>query len=816
MKVSEEVVLSAKPGIRDQDLRMELVDYGSTCGKTASIELPQEDGVRDQNLKLELIPIGTPTNTAAVTLPQKDGVRDQDLKLEFVPVGCDAGGLAYCTCFPGTVSGVGNWGDFNHQFSQSFNDSYARSTPSYRPRSYWSKYSFKDRRTYFHGSCSHIHTNGWFTFNQQSVGNGSTTDPAWSESWNDKTTRTQYWMQNTNSTIKQRGNQFYGTPWFLGSDLEMNYSMHFDVQHGFDSNDVGVWVGPSFFKFDDSRVGLSDSRDTRNYQTDRDDNERYVGGGFSGFGYKSTEFNQLNNITLDGEDLDITHIMQMCDFFSPADLIIDGTILNENTSGYSSIKHGWNDPSNWSSSTYNTWDGLGTANHLVKSVWSEKVETKKWHNETDAYIVGNTRKMSSTETDAPTEAYQLVTPDEGFLGYEEMRHWRLTPVSHNSYCFVIHLGIHYPKRYEARGFSITQNNGTIDDGNNLSNRKEVNAVQLLDPDNFSVGWGLYLVGCEQVYGPFSVSGHLTKYFEEVPSDMWRGHENEAGNYVNHALKEKLLLSDNEDDVKFLEDFIKDINKSPQEVSFTQVEPRKELEDDIFQSEYYDYQPNGDDANDNQQYKWAKHTQYYDSDWLGDRPFTLSVQKARCELMPPTTFPYLRIWVYAIPDPSGDDYMKSGSFVRMDWSFTNEKWQGQQEPPTTNLRKYKDRGYEDTPVPEDKLSKMTLEYKDEKWIFEYKKGEGKIIEHNGHSGWGYYGDNKEYYNHYYELRYTDRSEAPLPDSIEITEERASPLGGWYADGDTDTPMLFRISGIDPDCSASEDPDICPPLIARHKE
>lgn len=791
MKVSEEVILPEKPGIRDQDLRMELVDYGSTCGKTASIELPRTLGVRDQPLKLELSAIGTPTNIAAVILPKKPGIRDQDLKLELVPIGCDSGGLSYCTCFVGTVSGVGNWGDFNHSYSQSFSESWTEGPPSYG-NSYWSSYSLTTSKTYSHSSTSHIKTTDWLLFN--STDNGSFSDASGSGSYSNPGSD-EYWMRNTQSVIRQRGNQFYGNPWFLGTDLELNYSLNFNVQLT-KNLDNGLFIGNSYFL--NKRIGLSDER---KYQTDYNRNERYLGGGFSGT--RSAVLSSQNKITLDDENLDFTSFISTCDFFSPADLIIDGVTLDEDTTGYSSIKHGFMGYGNGLGSSYRTWDGLAQSQGIKSSSGSEVISTMKKVWPSDDWVPGPTNTWSGNVKDMPDDAYWIA---DGFIENNG-----LVPVSHNSYCFVLHLGIHIPHKYEAEdSVARPQTNGTIDDAD-LFAKMSVNYTQVPDPDNFSVGWGLYVVGCEQVYGPFSVSGHLTKYYEEVPDTYYRSLKNDSGAYVKHELKEKILLSDNEDDIDILETLIEDFNKSPQETAFTQVQPRKELGGmPIFQSQHYDFESIGGTPT---RYKWAVHTKFYDTDWLGDQPFNFSAPKKRCEHMPPDTCPNLRLWVYAL-DADGATYPRGG-VVRMDWSFTNQQWQAQHENPATFLERWKDGSYIDTPVPEDLLSSITLKLDDDEWVFTYVNGGNKTFNHNTDR----YGRDFEYNNHFYNLRDDDNAPAPLPlsrDLKEKKEDRASPIGNWHLDGDKDKAKLFKISDIDPDCDTPFDSDLCPPLIARHKE
>ena len=147
MKVSGKITLPQKNGVRDSDIVLQLVDYGSTCGDVATVELPEKAGIREHPLPLELTAIGTPPAIGKVTLSKKAGVREHDLPMELTSIGCAGGGISWCTCFPGKISGEADFSEYEWELELTLDGQENPAAPPFTNQYYVSHRSSRETRT---------------------------------------------------------------------------------------------------------------------------------------------------------------------------------------------------------------------------------------------------------------------------------------------------------------------------------------------------------------------------------------------------------------------------------------------------------------------------------------------------------------------------------------------------------------------------------------------------------------------------------------------------------------------------------------------
>lgn len=735
MRFSSKVELPKVDGIRERPIVMELLDYSSTCGVFAKIEFPRDEGIRERSIPLELTVASLPESFAKIELPREDGIRERSIPMELVPIG-GCGGLSWCTCFSANISGSANFGDFYVNKSLTQTDIGGSDMNDYPKPSDWRSLGYNESNTT---------TYSWW----RSTFFFPETLAHWQEpgnSFNNKIL-----VVPTTASVQQRGNYFYGSPWWLGSEKDvMNRGFHpiWYTEFGYKGKKSGSTDAPNTRSLDEARL----------YDVEDINGERYRGGGYftDPYAHQSnpqTLFSPLHKqekIKLDDEPVDFSEFSMLCNFYSPADVFVTPrggtaqraendlnpkfalggakypTFTHENgftssdpyirghyghgytASGFSTPLVGRGAKASYQSqstsfSINNSGSYRWNSSGGVRAVTQEDIDdggVSEFDFQGNANL-GTMRAFGEyeflpgfSESESTTNFPNNLEPQgiaESYMDEQYLMADRLEALTENTYYFILSLGHHFRPIQKEKD----SENNTIAGGYALE-------------EYLGTGWGLYLVGHLGVYGPYQYTDHLSKYFESTPradtfyykapvkdfaDNFWNAtvdlpRNTEFTNQDDYLLKEKILKSDVKDDVSWLTDLISDFNKTPQELGFIKVFPENDyVLTDIFSQFVTNSFNPGGNADTTNTTVYEEEEKYFDNNWIESTPFGLSIPQSRCEKNPPVDFNYLQVFVY-LHDEDGIQYQEN-NWVRLDWSFTEGKWRSMQDHffPQNTWRKY---------------------------------------------------------------------------------------------------------------------------------
>lgn len=828
MKVSGKITLPQKNGVRDSDIVLQLVDYGSTCGNVATVELPEKAGIREHPLPLELTAIGTPPAIGKVTLSKKTGVREHDLPIELTSIGCAGGGISWCTCFPGSVTGAADFSEYQFTLELTLDGQENPSAPSFTNQYYISHRSSKETikrygaKTVYRDPTQSQYKRSTYTSTETTSGSSTSGGPNTTE---EKSYDDFYVHKATKASIQQRGNMFYGLPWWMGSALEMPLEFGGTTYTGHYSD---------LYTLNDYYYnGIVPGAPSGSYTTTDERDTETVAGTFrhSWALNLSNTRDTTKQYRVDDEIINTRDIIQICNFYSPADVYVDGERVTTNPkftktqvmpdsglvieyqdgvpkrSGYWSgdpsgldITHlGYGDTYAWlshsKSTRHTTKRRYRVSGNYVWRTWVDHKTSGSLNTPLQAgeVYMNYANNFGSGFTSGATQP--TGNPNESDF---------LIPVTENTWYFTIELGIHEGPVFHQDTYNKYKN-GSADTPEDLYTTEEVNSVNsnywstTPSPDPaWYAGWGLYLYcsSSGQRFGPYMVTDHLSKYVqrEQTGGMGW------TWNY--YWWKEENIDTSVEADVKKLENFIKDLNKTPQEVSFKKPEVKYAVPGaGVLQNHFEEWgrvphsRPN--------KYKSVQWEKFYDlNSWIGGTPFGLSIQKENCKKMPPKEYPYLRIFLWLCDDDGAR--MGGDAYFVLDWSFEEDKWVGQQNRVKKQKRIWSGSWTETEPS---SLSKIEVsKQSNEKWFLKWEKVDPlKQVEQY-----------RVIYQLGYGLKDKDDNDIVVPESVQITKESGEPSGPWHENDDNNERRYFILSNVNPNCPNYNDASLCPPAKAQQKK
>ena len=822
MRFSSSITLPQARGIRERPITLELMDYSSACSDFAKITLPAKAGVRKREFSLEVTVAALPDSVAKITLPQSRGVRERAITLELLPIGLCAQGVSWCTCFTGSISGEAGFDEFSQtiDFEISGQDVGTQPPPTSGAVYYDSLLSETHRFTLqknftFYRDPSQDHKLDMF-FNETKTVSGVVGSSTSSRN----STLSAVVYKKTETKIRQRGNMFYGKAWWLGSALEMPEEKQ------------GLRLLPGSLRTlnDYYYSGIVPGMEDRLYTEDPDQygpNKQTSAGTYRESKFLtelSDEDDTTKQYRVDGEILDLFAIVQICDFYSPADVFIDGERVESpkfsKTVKYlqgegvqveyeDGVPYVDNNPGQ-NFRVYLDLLGIEGSTSFYKNLYrrTQEITMQKvqgsWRTWKNAEV---TQRISGSPGPDDVNLSSFRTHFPNVSGNPSVGNF-LIPVTENTWYFTLELGIHEGPVYdkELKEFYKT---GTFDDDGYSNNRPwieevEVNVLsgtrygpvtQNMEEPHWYAGWGLYLKCSSdgRSYGPYMVSDHLKKYIQQDRLSPYT-------RIFSYNFKEEDIDTTVEADVEKLEELIKDFNLTPQEVSFQKPQTKSLVSGPVFQADLgYDAHIPWSRPRKLKSVGWQK---YHDMDsWINGHPFGLSISKGTCKKMPEGEFPYLKIFAW-IMDPDGDRYGGTAYFV-LDWSFEEGKWVGQQNRIGKQKRIWNGSWTETEP----ETSKIELSKESNReWKLEWKKVEPlKQIE-----------TYRVIYQHGYGLKDENDNDITLPDSTTIVyDNRSNPQGNWHVGADSSQPLVFSISAVPPTCPEYNDQALCPPALARNK-